>query len=468
MHGDAYSAFGTIIALLYLEESIPQIKVNKEVIKMRRNFHLWLIVLAMATLLVSSTAAQQKFTAALNSTQVVPATNSTARGSCDITFYPGTWGLGLTCEYTGLSGPLTAAHIHWAGVGQNGPITYNLGKTGATSGTFSEGCWFPQSFFPLLRSKKLYVELETADRPGGEIRGQIKEVTLDNDFDGDGRTDAFVYRTIDSSGWGDVTTYALGSVTGGAAVNEFNGVSWARHIPFLADFDGDGISDIASVNYQIPYINTWVDYVSSRDNSLKRVPWGIVSDKFVFGNYDGDVNTDIAVFRESDGIWYILNSGGGPPRYESWGLAGDRPCPGDYDGDGKTDLCVVRNEGGQLVWYIRNVFNSETYKVQWGLASDSTYPDDPVDVDGDGADDILVSRIEDGKIVFYALRSNDAGMFVLQWGLASDRIRLGDFDGDGVTDFAALRDVDSNLIWFVGRSSGQSIAIFHWGLPGDF
>lgn len=433
---------------------------------MKRNFHLWLIALAMATLLVSSAAAQQKFAAALNSAQVVPATGSTARGSCDITFQG--FGLYVTCEYSGLSGPLTAAHIHTAAVGQNGPMMYNLGKSGASSGTFSEGCFIPPQMFPILRNKQFYVELETANFAGGEIRGQIKEVTLDNDRDGDGRADAFVYRSANGSGWGNVTAYALGSTTGGATVQEFTGYDWTRHIPFLADFDGDGIADIASVNYQIPYLNTWVDYVSSRDNSLKRVVWGVVSDKFVFGNYDGDLITDIAVFRESEGIWYILNSTGGPPRYERWGVAGDRPCPGDYDGDGKTDLCVARNEGGQLVWYIQNIRNSETYKIEWGLGTDTTYPDTPVDIDADGSDDILISRIENNKIVFYGIRSSDSGMFVLQWGLSGDRIRLGDFDGDGVTDFAALREIDSQLIWFVGRGSGQTIGIFHWGLPEDF
>ena len=61
---------------------------------------------------------------------------------------------------------------------------------------------------------------------------------------------------------------------------------------------------------------------------------------------DGDGDDDIAVYRPSNGNWYILGQ-----VFTSWGLAGDLPVPGDYDGDGAWGIAVLRSSNGK--WYIR-------------------------------------------------------------------------------------------------------------------
>ena len=70
-----------------------------------------------------------------------------------------------------LTGAPTAAHLHQAAAGVNGPVIVPLAAAGANSFTGSQVLTAAQA--AALTSAGTYVNVHTAANPGGEIRGQV-------------------------------------------------------------------------------------------------------------------------------------------------------------------------------------------------------------------------------------------------------------------------------------------------------
>jgi len=51
-----------------------------------------------------------------------------------------------------------------------------------------------------------------------------------------------------------------------------------------------------------------------------------------------------------------------------WGASNDIPVPGDYDRDGKTDIAIWRPSNGY--WYIIRSSDANITSTQWGAPND--------------------------------------------------------------------------------------------------
>ncbi len=231
------------------------------------------------------------------------------------------------------------------------------------------------------------------------------------------------------------------------------------------DFDAEGSSDLAitrivsgtNLSWQggIRVISSFQEQFNATPNGLSIQQFGLAADIPAPGDYDGDGKLDAAVYRPSDGIWYIFGSTGGF-RGVRWGISTDIPVPADYDGDGKTDVAVYRSG----VWYILKSTQGFTGTITLGNANDKPVP---ADYDGDLKADVAIFNAGT-----WTINRSTGGQTTAQFGLANDVAVPADYNGDGLDNLAVFRP--SNGTWYIAKPTGvpaQNFDAIPFGLATD-
>lgn len=115
------------------------------------------------------------FHAVLDGMQENPAVSTDASGIAIFNVSKTGMMVNYNAVVSGLSGPITGAHLHIAPAGQNGDVVVNL--TDDVVGNVLSGQFDPTSVDGLvddMMAGNVYINIHTDANPGGEIRGQLK------------------------------------------------------------------------------------------------------------------------------------------------------------------------------------------------------------------------------------------------------------------------------------------------------
>jgi hypothetical protein len=130
-------------------------------------------LLAAAAIWPAAQAAMVSYKTTLSGAAEVPPTKSAGTGAAAVNVDPASKQVSWRVEFSGLSGPAMAAHIHCgAAAGANAGVAVPLGKPPLAS-PLTGSATMTDAQLADLEAGKCYINVHTAANKGGEIRGQL-------------------------------------------------------------------------------------------------------------------------------------------------------------------------------------------------------------------------------------------------------------------------------------------------------
>ncbi|HKD99580.1 MAG TPA: VCBS repeat-containing protein [Planctomycetota bacterium] len=243
----------------------------------------------------------------------------------------------------------------------------------------------------------------------------------------------------------------------------------------LADFNGDGATDIA-VSHPVLQgaISLLFGTGSGAFASFVAMPAPSYADTIATGDLDHDGHADLVTSGMSGVVASFLGDGHGgfaAPAFAPAGHDCSQVILADLDGDGRLDAATANAAsypasgaipGGSIAVLLGDGSGRfGATAAGGGYAGSGQYPTDVAlaDLDGDGACDLLV--LGSGTNDVSVARGNGLGGFVpagafpvASPGSYPQAMALGDFDGDGIADAATANQSASQVGVVLGTAGG--------------
>jgi len=253
--------------------------------------------------------------------------------------------------------------------------------------------------------------------------------------------------SVDTAGLNFLALQNVAS-TGGAS----DGAGAIRIV--TADFNGDGVPDLAALPYGVTagYVTVLLGVGEENFKTVAASPaTGEGPDAIVSADFNGDGIPDLAVANGiANNITILLGNGDGTFTATSTSPAtGSGPnamITSDFNGDGIPDLAVVNGASNSLTILLGNgdgSFTPTASTQQTGPAPDFVAT---ADFNGDGIADLAVLSNDSGTDTLTIYLGNGTGGFTLVTtgpgtGTAAAAIAIADFNGDGIPDIAVANSV---------------------------
>jgi YD repeat-containing protein len=294
--------------------------------------------------------------------------------------------------------------------------------------------------------------------------GNQPSITATGDFNGDGIPDLAVVN------YGDQTISILlgsGDGTFSPAPNSPISISGTVTALVVGDFNGDGKPDLAidADPLQILLGNGDGTFAPAPPSSIP----SFQSNAMAAGDFNGDGNADLALGNESSATVTVLlgngdgtfvQSAGAPPNLFSNITA---VAAGDFNADGELDLAAVSNtyglasEGSVNILLNNGDGTFRTAPTSPILVSNSANALAVADFNGDGEPDLAV--VDDAGVILTFIGHGD-GAFTLNGYFGDENdykqiVSSGDFNGDGIPDLIETGIGYSNV--FLGNGDGTFV-----------